>query len=32
MAIPVGYRSDAMAEIDVVDEEEWWANEVVKSV
>jgi len=31
-ASPVGFRDDAMAEIDVVDNEKWWANEVVKRV
>lgn len=30
--IPWGYRHDAMSEIDLVEEREWWANEVVKSV
>lgn len=29
---PVGWRSDTMAKIDVVDGREWWANEVSKRV
>lgn len=28
--LPVGWRGDAMAKIDVVDDEEWWANSIVK--
>ena len=30
--IPSGWRSDTMAKIDVVDGEDWWANDVVKRV
>ena len=29
---PAGWRSDTMAKIDVVDGEDWWANDVVKRV
>ena len=29
---PCGYRDDTMAKIDVVEERDWWANEVVKRV
>lgn len=30
--VACGWRSDTMAKIDVLDNEEWWANSVVKSV
>jgi len=30
--VPAGWRSDTMAKIDVVDNEEWWANNIAKRV
>lgn len=31
-AMPLGWRDDTMAKIDVVENEQWWANDIVKRV